>query len=225
MGTVLECKALAKTYGSGALAEPVLRDVNLALSAGQTCVLLGPSGSGKTTLLSLLGCLLSPSGGELRIGGSAVRHTHPGALTEIRRRRIGFVFQHAQLLPFLTLEENVRLVGRNAGLREPELGRRVLELLGRLDLGGVRSKCPGHTSGGQQQRAAVARALVHRPAVILADEPTAALDWQRGEEVVRLLTEHARHDGAALVAVTHDTRLVGQFERVLRLSEGRLFEP
>jgi putative ABC transport system ATP-binding protein len=224
MGTVLECKSLAKTYGSGPLAEPVLREVSLSLRAGQTCVLLGPSGSGKTTLLSLLGCLLSPSGGELWLGGMRVRHADTGGLTEVRRRHIGFVFQHAQLLPFLSLEENVRLIGRNAGLRQPELGRRVAELLTRLDLEAVKHKRPGQTSGGQQQRAAVARALVHRPALILADEPTAALDWQRGEEVVRLLTEQAGRDGAALLAVTHDTRLVDLFERRLFLNEGRLSE-
>ncbi len=225
MSMVLECRSLAKTYGSGSLAEPVLRDVSLSLRVGQTCVLLGPSGSGKTTLLSLLGCLLSPTAGELCIGGTPVRHGDGSRLTEVRRRHVGFVFQHAQLLPFLTLEENVRLIGRNAGLREPELGRRVGELLARLDLEAVKHKRPGQTSGGQQQRAAVARALVHRPAIILADEPTAALDWQRGEEVVRLLTGQARRDGAALVAVTHDTRLVDLFDRVLRLDEGRLCEP
>ena len=122
------------------------------------------------------------------------------------------MFQHAQLLPFLTLEENIfLLIGRNAGLRQPGLGLSMAELLGRLELDKVKDKRPSQTSGGQQQRAAVARALVHRPALLLADEPTAALDWQRGQEVVRLLTEQARHDGAALIAVTHDTRLVDLF--------------
>jgi putative ABC transport system ATP-binding protein len=186
-------------------------------------VLLGPSGSGKTTLLSILGCLLPPSAGELWLRGQRVRH-EAGVLAELRRRHLGFVFQHAQLLPFLTLEENVRLPGRNAGLREAEVSGRVKELVRRLDVAGLGQKLPAQASGGQRQRIAIARALVHRPAVILADEPTAALDWQHGEQVVRLLTEQARRDGAALLTVTHDTRLVPLFERVFVLDAGRLSE-
>jgi putative ABC transport system ATP-binding protein len=224
MGAVLESRGLAKTYGSGALAEPVLADVTVSLEAGQTCVLLGPSGSGKTTLLSLWGCLLTPTAGELAIRGEPVRHGDRGRLTEARRRHVGFVFQHAQLLPFLSLEENVRLVGHNGGLREPELTERVNALMAGLGLEGVRGKRPGQASGGQQQRAAVARALVHRPAVLLADEPTAALDWQHGEAVVRLLNEQARRQGAVLVTVTHDTRLVPLFDRAFTLMSGRLVE-
>src|SRR5262249_6718811 len=154
--------------------------------------------------LSLLGCLLTPTAGELAIRGEPVRYADRGRLTEVRRRHIGFVFQHAQLLPFLTLEENVRLVGRNSGLREPELTVRVNNLMAGLDLHSLGGKRPGQASGGQQQRAAVARALVHWPAVLLADEPTAALDWQHGEAVVRLLTEQARRANAVLVTVTHD---------------------
>jgi putative ABC transport system ATP-binding protein len=223
MSCVLACRHVAKVYGTGTLAEPVLHDVSVAVSAGQTCVLLGPSGSGKTTLLSILGCLLAPSAGELWVRGERVRH-EPARLADLRRRHIGFVFQHAQLLPFLTMQENVRLLGRNAGLAAGEVSARVAELLRRLDIEGLRHKLPCEASGGQRQRVAIARALVHRPALILADEPTAALDWQHGAEVVRLLTGQARRDGAALVAVTHDTRLVPMFERVFELDGGRLSE-
>jgi putative ABC transport system ATP-binding protein len=220
----LACQNLSKSYGTGNLAEAVLRDVNLTVRAGEACVLLGPSGSGKTTLLSILGCLLSPSAGEVHVAGQKVQHDLPSQLAELRRRRVGFVFQQAQLLPFLSLEENVRLPGRNAGLKRAELDARVDELFSRLEMEGLRRKRPAEASGGQRQRVAIARALVHRPSILLADEPTAALDGPRGEEVVGLLIEQARRDGAALLTVTHDTRLVPRFSRTLVLDGGRLSE-
>jgi putative ABC transport system ATP-binding protein len=224
MSAALECRGVSKVYGVGALAETALRDVSLSVAAGQTCVLLGPSGSGKTTMLSILGCLLSPTAGEVWVGGERVRYGSPGQLAALRRRQIGFVFQHAQLLPFLSMEENIRLVGRNAGLGERELAARVDDLLARLDVEGLRGRPPAQASGGQRQRVAIARALLHRPAVLLADEPTAALDWEHGEAVVRLLTEQARREKAVLLTVTHDTRLIPLFERVFLLDGGRLRE-
>lgn len=143
----------------------------------------------------------------------------------MRRRHLGFVFQHAQLLLLLTLGENVRLVGRNAGLAEPELNRRLDDLLGQLDITGLRHKRPDRASGGQRQRFAIARALVHRPSLLLADEPTAALDRANGEAAIRLLTEQARRENSALLTVTHDTRLVGWFQRRLTVDAGKLHEP
>jgi putative ABC transport system ATP-binding protein len=224
MPAVLECQDLRKSYGQGALAEPVLHGVTLALGRGEACVLLGPSGSGKTTLLSIFGCLLSPTSGALRIDGRVVDHAAPGQLVRLRRRQIGFVFQHAQLLPFLSVEQNIALVGRNAGLGRAEVARRVDELLARLDLAGLRGKTPDRVSGGQRQRVALARALVHRPPLILADEPTASLDWGNGQVVVRLLVEQARADHALLIAVTHDTRLLKWFDRVFHIDSGRVQE-
>jgi putative ABC transport system ATP-binding protein len=185
-------------------------------------VLLGPSGSGKTTLLSVLGCLLRPSSGEVRLAGERVEYGRPAALALMRRRRIGFVFQHAQLLPFLSVEENVALVGRNLGLSTAETARRIGLLFARLDIEGLRGKRPHEVSGGQRQRVAIARALLHRPPVLLADEPTAALDWQHGEAAVRLLAGQAREEGALLIVVTHDTRLLPMFDRVLRIEGCRL---
>ncbi len=225
MVPVLECQGLSKVYGSGALAEPVLQNASLSLEAGQTCVLLGPSGSGKTTLLSILGCLLAPTAGELRVQCRPVRHDSQAQLGTLRRRHIGFVFQHAQLLPFLTLAENVRIVGRNAGLGVGEAQSRTEDLFQRLGISGLGKRQPAQVSGGQRQRAAIARALCHRPAILLADEPTAALDWHHGEAVVRLLTEQAQREHAVLLTVTHDTRLVAMFERVFVLDAGRLCEP
>jgi putative ABC transport system ATP-binding protein len=211
-------------YGTGAFAEPVLKDVTLSLDRGQACALLGPSGSGKTTLLSILGCLLTPTAGELRVAGVVVDHRSGRMLAQIRRTRIGFVFQQAQLLPFLSMAGNLRVAGRNAGVREADLLARIGDLAGRLGIAPLLEKKPDRASGGQRQRVAVARALIHRPPIVLADEPTAALDWANGESVVRLLTEQAKLEGSLLLAVTHDTRLLGFFDRVFQIEDGRVVE-
>ncbi len=220
MSTVLECRKLAKHYGEGDLAEPVLREVTLHVQRGEACVLIGPSGSGKTTLLSILGCLLTPSGGELHIAGERVNFGSLRALGELRRTRLGFVFQHAQLLPFLSVEENLRVVGRNAGLERVALNGRINMLMQRLGLEAMRGKKPDKLSGGQRQRVAIARAMLHEPSILLADEPTAALDWHNGENVVDMLIAQAREARAALIVVTHDTRLLPKFDRVLSIADG-----
>ena len=224
MSVALSCLKLAKHYGEGDLAEPVLCEVSLELHSGEVCVLLGPSGSGKTTLLSILGCLLTPSGGELHIAGERVDFTSPRGLGDLRRTRLGFVFQHAQLLPFLTVEENLRVVGRNAGLADGALKVRVEMLLTRLGLDAMHAKKPAHLSGGQRQRVAIARAMLHQPSILLADEPTAALDWHNGENVVDMLIKQAREASAALIVVTHDTRLLPKFDRVFSIEDGRVQE-
>jgi ABC-type lipoprotein export system ATPase subunit len=224
MNAALQATAIVKSYGDGAGAETVLRGVSLTLRAGETGVLLGPSGSGKTTLLSILGCLLAPDAGELRIGGERVAMDDVAARTELRRTRLGFVFQSAQLLPFLSIEENLVTVAENAGL-PPEAARvQARDALQRLELVAHGAKRPGQLSGGQRQRVAIARALLHRPPVILADEPTAALDWARGAAVADWLVAQARTAGAALLVVTHDRRLVPRFDRVFAMHEGRLEE-
>jgi putative ABC transport system ATP-binding protein len=221
---VLRCENVRHAYGRGELAESVLLGVSASFAAGERCVLMGPSGSGKTTLLSILGCMLEPTAGELTVCGERVDWRSSGRLTRFRRAHLGFVFQHAQLLPFLTVAENLGVVGRNAGLSAKPLAGRIEELLGRLGIAALRHKKPDHLSGGQRQRVAIARAMLHRPAILLADEPTAALDWQQGEAAVRLLVEQARAEGAMLLAVTHDTRLLPLFRRVLRIEGGRLSE-
>ena len=219
---IMECRRISKSYADDNSAEPVLYDVSLEFRRGETCVLLGPSGSGKTTLLSILGCLLSPSSGELAIDGRPLSFRSQARLCEIRRRYIGFVFQHAQLLPFLDVAQNLRVTGKNAGLESKELFRRIGALLERLGVDHVHHQKPSAISGGQRQRVAVARAVLHRPPIILADEPTAALDWTNGEAVVRLLVEQAKVENSLLIAVTHDTRLVPLFDRVLRIEAGKV---
>lgn len=224
MGTILQCENVHHVYGKGEVAEPVLLGVSVVFTAGEACVLMGPSGSGKTTLLSILGCMLKPTAGQLHICGERVDWQFPSRVTRFRRTHLGFVFQHAQLLPFLTVKENLELVGRNAGLSQPALARRIEELLERLGIGAMRHKRPDHLSGGQRQRVAIARAVLHRPPIILADEPTAALDWQQGLDAVLLLVEQAQADGSLLLTVTHDVRLVPLFRRQLHISKGQVRE-
>jgi ABC-type lipoprotein export system ATPase subunit len=222
--SIVKCEEISKSFRSGTTAQIVLKRVTIALRKGEACVLLGPSGSGKTTLLSIIGCMLSPSTGTLEIDGQLVKHNSKAHLCELRRRYIGFVFQHAQLLPFLTVEDNLLVTARNAGSAGKPLNERMREMLDRLEILSHSRKKPDQLSGGQRQRVAIARAILHRPPVVLADEPTAALDWENGERVVKLLTAMTRSEGAALITVTHDTRLVPMFDRVLRIDGGELRE-
>ncbi len=224
MNPVLECTQIRHTFGRGELAEDVLRGVSVAFDAGETCLLMGPSGSGKTTLLSILGCLLTPTGGRLVVNGEVVDPKSKNRLSRLRREKIGFVFQHAQLLPVLTVRENLDVVARNGGLSGRSLRLRVDGLLERLGIAAVRAKWPDQLSGGQRQRAAVARALLNRPTILLADEPTASLDWEHGEATVRLLVEQAKQEGALLLVVTHDTRMLPYFRRHLHIRRGVLHE-
>jgi putative ABC transport system ATP-binding protein len=224
MVAALACHNLTKTYGRGALAERALADVTLAFRRAETCVMLGPSGSGKTTLLSIMGCLLSPTNGTVEIDGTAIDFSSPARLTRLRRMTIGFVFQHAQLLPFLSVRENLGIVLRNSGIASRDSGDRLAVVLERLGITDYAHRKPGELSGGQRQRVAIARAVLHRPRIILADEPTAALDWENGQAAMRLLVEQAKADEALLVTVTHDTRLLELFDRVIRLEAGKVLE-
>ena len=224
MRPILECRDIRHVFGEGTLAEQVLCGVDVAFQPGEVCVLMGPSGSGKTTLLSILGCLLTPTAGQLFLDGRVIDHCSKGLLGRLRRDKIGFVFQHAQLLPFLSVTDNLKIVGRNAGLSARMLDKQIDELLERLGIGNMRAKRPAQLSSGQRQRVAIARALLHHPPILLADEPTAALDWHHGEEAIRLLVEQAQAEGAMLLTVTHDARLVPMFNRRLHIREGCLYE-
>ena len=220
--STLACQGLSKVYGRGALAEMALSDVTVSFKPGECCILLGPSGSGKTTFLSIVGCLLSPTGGSVMIGGNPIDYARKGLLTKLRRSQIGFVFQRAQLLPFLSVFENLKIVGRNAGMPDRGLKERIRSLLEQLGILQYSHRKPDELSGGQRQRVSIARALLHRPRLILADEPTAALDWENGQAATRLLVDQARADCATLIVVSHDTRLTPLFDRILHLESGRL---
>jgi ABC-type lipoprotein export system ATPase subunit len=213
-------RGLVKTYGRGRAARRVLDGVNIDLWPGELVALVGPSGSGKSTLLHLIGGLDRPDGGQLTVAGVRLEHAGERLLADLRRRHVGFVFQFFHLIPELTGEENVQLAARMNG-RNGAGRRRAQRLIEDLGLGAVRASRPHELSGGEQQRFALARALVNDPSVILADEPTGNLDSEAGAQVLALLGGLA-DEGRAVLLVTHDHAATGIARRVLTLRDGRL---
>jgi ABC-type lipoprotein export system ATPase subunit len=218
--TAVRAHGLVKTFGEGRAARRILDGADLEVAAGEVVAVLGRSGSGKSTLLHLLGGLDRTDAGVIEVAGERVTGASERALSALRLRRIGFVFQFFHLLPELTGEANVLLAGRVRGARPGAAGR-ARELVDGLGLREVADSLPHHLSGGEQQRFAIARALVNDPAVLLADEPTGNLDVEAGAEVLRLLRAGA-DDGRAVVLVTHEHAAAGIADRVLRLDAGRL---
>lgn len=208
-----------KQYPMGELTVDALRGVDLEVPAGQFVVLLGPSGSGKTTLLNLAGGLDTPTAGELTVYGQRLSGLNEAQLTEYRRETVGFVFQMFNLVPTLTALENVLLVGELVG--KAELAE---DLLVGVGLGERRDQLPGQLSGGEQQRVAIARALVKQPRLLLADEPTGALDFETGREVLTLLWEETRRRDMTALVVTHEAYLARLGDLVVRLRSGEIQE-
>jgi len=218
--TALEATDLVKTYGSGDTAVRALDGVTVAFAAGEFTAIMGPSGSGKSTLMHCLAGLDTPASGSVRIGGTEISGLGDRALTLLRRRRVGFVFQSFNLLPTLTAEQNIRLPLELAGRRpEPGWWNTVIASLGLADR--LRHR-PSQLSGGQQQRVACARALITRPDVVFADEPTGNLDSKSGAEVLGFLRESVRELGQTVVMVTHDPVAASYAGRVLFLADGRV---
>jgi putative ABC transport system ATP-binding protein len=220
--TMIELTGLSLHYAMGDARIEVLRQVDLAVPAGQSVAIVGPSGSGKTSLLLLLSGLERPAAGRVVVDGVELAGLDGDALADLRRDRIGIVFQSFHLLPSLTALDNVALPLQMAGDRRAHA--RALELLGRVGLAARAHHHPSQLSGGEQQRVAIARALVHRPRLLLADEPTGNLDDTTGEAVRALLFELNREVGTTLVLVTHDRDFAARCDRVLHLHEGRLHE-
>ena len=219
---IVAAEGLVKTYGEGRAARRVLDGVDLEVRAGEIVAILGRSGSGKSTLLHLIGGLDRADAGTITVAGEPVTGAGEKELSSLRRRRIGFVFQFFHLLPELSGEANVLLAGRVRGAR-PDAAERGRELVDQLGLREVADSLPSRLSGGEQQRFAIARALVNDPAVLLADEPTGNLDVQAGAEVLRLLRAGAE-EGRAVVLVTHEAAASAIADRVLTLRDGRLGE-
>jgi len=219
-GSVATTRGLAKAFGAGTSRRDILTGVDLELLPGEMVAVIGRSGSGKSTLLHLLGGLARADAGEIEVAGVRLDHAGERDLTELRRRRIGFVFQFFHLLPELTGAENVMLPARLAGAGG--LAReRAARVIDRLGVAEAATRLPGVLSGGEQQRLAVARALVNDPLLILADEPTGNLDEESGHEVLGLLRSLA-DDGRAVLLVTHEHEAARLADRVLRLHDGRL---
>lgn len=219
---VIEARAITKVFQEGRQSIHVLRGVSLSVGRGEIVSLEGPSGSGKTTLLSILGCILTPTSGQLAIEGRPVDPRRPERLPEVRKRTVGFMFQQFNLFPALTARENVEFALNIKGVRGPEAraeAERVLEAVG---LGDRLNFLPRDLSGGQKQRVALARALAGRPNLLLADEPTANLDSEVGMQVLSLFRDLARREERALLVVTHDPKVRTIADRVIRISDGHL---
>ncbi len=216
---VIDAANVAKTLGSGAAEVQALRGVNVALAAGELALLMGPSGSGKTTLLSILGCMLRPTRGTVRVCGEAADALGAEDLARLRRRHIGFVFQNYHLFPTLTAAENVRIALDIRGVPARAAKDKARRALAEVGLAHKVRSFPRALSGGEQQRVAIARAIVGDPAVILADEPTAALDGENGQAVMEILARLAG-GGRGVLVVTHDTRLLPFADRIIRIEDG-----
>lgn len=216
--SVLEGRDLGHAYG----AEPVLTDVSIAVEPGEVVAVMGPSGSGKSTLLHLLAGLLRPDSGEVRLAGERIDRLSEQARSRLRLRHMGFVFQFGDLIPELTIAENVELPLRLTGTRAGRARRRARAMLERLEVAEHADKRISEVSGGQAQRAAVARALVHAPQVVLADEPTGSLDTTAGELVLEALIGAARESETAVLLVTHELRVASWAGRDVLLRDGRV---
>jgi putative ABC transport system ATP-binding protein len=214
----LQTRGLSLIYGSGDTAVHALSEVDFAVASGEVLALMGPSGSGKTSLLMILGCLLRPTAGEVLVEGRDIGGLAHPELARLRLQRMGFIFQSYNLFPALTAAENVRVALELKGSNPGD----APGLLHRVGLGGRVHTFPRQLSGGEKQRVAIARALAGDPAILLADEPTAALDSSNGRAVVKLLVQLAHEQGRAVVIVTHDARVSELADRLVRIEDGRI---
>lgn len=221
---VLDIQEVSQTFGQGDLAVQALKPTSLSVAAGELVALLGPSGSGKSTLLLAISLIQPPTTGRIVIDGQTLYDHGPTGVNEraFRLRKVGFIFQQHNLIPFLTAQENVALMLQLNGVGRREAARRALELMDYLEIGHRADSLPAQLSGGEQQRVAIGRALANEPVLILADEPTAALDTERGTKVMALLRKIARERRSAVITVTHDHRMIEGFDTVYHMDDGRL---
>jgi putative ABC transport system ATP-binding protein len=225
-GRGIRIEGMSKRYGEGDTAVDALKDVNMQVEPGEVVGLIGPSGSGKSTLLKCLGAVIEPTAGRMTLGGEVIYHDGWSIkdLRALRRDKIGFVFQAPYLIPFLDVTDNVALLPMLAGASNTESRQRAVELLDALDVAHRAQAMPSELSGGEQQRVSIARALVNRPPVILADEPTAPLDSERAMAVVRILNSMAKQYQTAIIVVTHDEKIIPTFKRIYHIRDGRTDE-
>jgi putative ABC transport system ATP-binding protein len=217
---VLEAVEVVKFLGSGAAQVEALKGVSLSLSGGELTLLMGPSGSGKTTLLSVLGCMMTPTSGKVRVRGGSTENLGPEDLTKLRREHIGFVFQSYHLFPTLTALDNVRLVFDVRGERSAQATSKAREALALVGLSHKNKSYPLELSGGEQQRVAIARAIAGNASAVLADEPTAALDSENGHAIMSVLARIAKDRTRGVLVVTHDPRILPFATRVVRIEDG-----
>ena len=224
MSTQLWLENITKEYGDGDTTVKVLKNVSLEVKAGEFVAVVGPSGAGKSTFLSIAGALLSPTRGKIVIGNQDISTLSDKELNAIRLQRIGFVFQSANLIPYLTVRDQLLLIAELAHNHNKEAEKRADELLLRLGLAHRADHYPESLSGGERQRVAIARAWMNNPEIILADEPTASLDSERGRDVVEMLADEVKLRQKAAVMVTHDKRMLDLVDRVVYIEDGMLSE-
>jgi len=222
MDPIVTCRGLSKTFGKGELAVHALRAVDLDIMTDDFATLAGPSGSGKTTLLNMIGALDHPSAGEVTVQGQPLSGLSRSASSDLRLTKIGFVFQSFNLIPVLSARENIEFVLQLQGIAPDERRARAMEVIVDVGLEGMENRRPGKMSGGQQQRVAVARALVSRPAIVLADEPTANLDSKNALELIDLMRRLNRDHGTTFLIGTHDSRVMEHSLRHIELVDGRI---
>ena len=222
----IRIEGLKKRYGSGDTAVDALKAVNMHVAPGEVVGLIGPSGSGKTTLLKCLGAVIEPTAGKMILGDDVIYDDgwKVKDLRALRRDRIGFVFQAPYLIPFLDVTDNVALLPMLAGMPNAEARKRAIGLFKALDVEHRAKAMPSQLSGGEQQRVAIARGLVNRPPVILADEPTAPLDSERALAVIRILNDMAKKFETAIIVVTHDEKIIPTFKRIYHIRDGVTYE-
>ena len=222
MEKAIKVENLVKTYGAGETTVHALKSVDLEVGAGELLLLLGASGSGKTTLISIIGCILSATSGSCRIYGQETVGLGQNHLPKIRRGELGFIFQGFNLFPALTAQQNIEIALDLKGVRGALAKKQAAELLARVGLSDKLKSYPADLSGGQKQRVAIARALAGTPRIILADEPTAALDSVSGQLIMDLLRELAHEQKAAVIVVTHDNRAFDYADRIVRIEDGQI---
>ena len=219
---IIETQGLTKVFGNNGAAVHALRGIELKVARGEFVALIGPSGSGKSTLMAILGCLDSPTGGRYFLDGEPVEHLSGTALARIRNEKVGFVFQNYNLLPKASIVRNVELPLLYAGVPRKERRRRALELLEKVGIPEKANVLPAALSGGQRQRVAIARALVVNPRVVLADEPTGALDSTTGEEIMAIFASLVREHGITVILVTHEQEVADHADRIIRMRDGKV---
>lgn len=224
MGDKLLFENVSKIYGEGDNKVTALDNISLNVRAGEFVAIVGPSGSGKSTFLSIAGALLSPSKGRLLLNDEDITTLSPKELTRVRLEKIGFVFQSSNLVPYLTVRDQLLLLSELIGRRDKKIVKKADELLSHLGLGHRAGHLPEELSGGERQRVAIARSLMNDPEIILADEPTASLDSKRGRDVVEMLAHEVKSRNKAAIMVTHDERMLDLCDRVVNITDGKVFE-
>ncbi|WP_308640179.1 ABC transporter ATP-binding protein [Paenibacillus silvisoli] len=215
---------VTQTFEDGGMQRTILDGLDLRVPEGELVAVMGPSGSGKSTFLSIAGALLEPTSGDVLLDGESILGKDKRGLSDLRLHKLGFIFQSANLIPYLKVEEQLQLIAKLGGMDNSKAAGRVRELLSKLGMSHRRGAYPEKLSGGERQRVAIGRALMMDPPVLLADEPTASLDASRGMDVVRMLAGEAREMGKSVVMVTHDERILPLCDRILYLKNGQLTE-